>query len=191
LAFGEIFRLAMFNLDGNNGPNLTHGPNGIPGIPELNLFGFNFGETHTIAGHPADPVRQLLLLLLLLIAFIIRVHPAQQQPHRARLGGHPRGRAAAEAMGVNVFGLKLLAFAGGAFLAGLAGTIKAHQDTAVSPDQYIFLESAFLLGRRRPRRHGHRGRRPRRSHLAQAAPREAALLQSTTGCSCSACCSCS
>jgi hypothetical protein len=37
LAFGEIFRLAMFNLDGNNGPDLTNGPNGIPGIPELNL----------------------------------------------------------------------------------------------------------------------------------------------------------
>lgn len=52
---------------------------------------------------------------------------------------------AAEAMGVNVFGLKILAFAGGAFLAGLAGTIKAHADTAVSPDQYQFLESAFLL----------------------------------------------
>jgi branched-chain amino acid transport system permease protein len=52
---------------------------------------------------------------------------------------------AAEAMGVNVFGLKLLAFAGGAFLAGLAGTVKAHVDVAVTPDQYIFLESAFLL----------------------------------------------
>jgi len=48
-------------------------------------------------------------------------------------------------MGVNVFGLKLLAFSVGAFLAGLAGTIKAHQDTSVSPDQYVFLESAFLL----------------------------------------------
>ena len=52
---------------------------------------------------------------------------------------------AAEAMGVNVFGLKLLAFAIGAFLAGLAGTVKAHQDVSVSPDQYVFLESAFLL----------------------------------------------
>ena len=52
---------------------------------------------------------------------------------------------AAEAMGVNVFGLKLLAFSVGAFLAGLAGTIKAHQDISVSPDQYVFLESAFLL----------------------------------------------
>jgi branched-chain amino acid transport system permease protein len=46
---------------------------------------------------------------------------------------------------VNVFGLKLLAFATGAFLAGMAGAIKAHQDVSVTPDQYIFLESAFLL----------------------------------------------
>jgi branched-chain amino acid transport system permease protein len=48
-------------------------------------------------------------------------------------------------MGVNVFGLKILAFVVGAFLAGMAGTIKAHQDVSVTPDQYIFLESAFLL----------------------------------------------
>jgi branched-chain amino acid transport system permease protein len=48
-------------------------------------------------------------------------------------------------MGVNVFGLKLFAFAGGAFLAGTAGSIKAHVDVSVTPDQYVFLESAFLL----------------------------------------------
>ena len=52
---------------------------------------------------------------------------------------------AAEAMGVNVFGLKLFAFAGGAFLAGVAGSVKAHVDVSVTPDQYVFLESAFLL----------------------------------------------
>ena len=52
---------------------------------------------------------------------------------------------AAEAMGVNVFGLKLFAFAGGAFLAGVAGSVKAHDDVSVTPDQYVFLESAFLL----------------------------------------------
>ena len=48
-------------------------------------------------------------------------------------------------MGVNVFGLKLFAFAGGAFLAGVAGSVKAHVDVSVTPDQYVFLESAFLL----------------------------------------------
>ncbi len=146
LGFGEIFRLAMFNLDGNNGPDLTNGPNGIPGIPDLNFFGFDFGASHTLAGIPLGRFSNYYFLLLVLVAFVILVF--------VRLNNSRIGRGwvairederAAEAMGVNVFGLKLLAFAVGAFLAGLAGTIKAHMDTSVSPDQYIFLESAFLL----------------------------------------------
>ena len=146
LAFGEIFRLAMFNLDGNNGPNLTRGPNGINAIPELNLFGFDFGDAHLVAGFEISRMANYYLLLLLVIGFIILVFT---RLNNSRIG---RGwiairedEKAAEAMGVNVFGLKLFAFAGGAFLAGMAGTIKAHADTAVSPDSYQFLESAFLL----------------------------------------------
>ncbi|WP_370892972.1 branched-chain amino acid ABC transporter permease [Janibacter sp. GXQ6167] len=146
LAFGEIFRLTMFNLDGNNGPNFTNGPNGITAIPDLNLFGFDFGATHVILGVPLSRAANYYLLLLFLTAFIIMVFA---NLNNSRIG---RGwvairedERAAEAMGVNTFGLKLLAFAGGAFLAGVAGTIKAHYDTSVTPDQYIFLESAFLL----------------------------------------------
>ncbi|TCC29274.1 branched-chain amino acid ABC transporter permease [Kribbella sindirgiensis] len=146
LGFGEIFRFSMFNLDGNNGPNLTNGPNGIPGIPDLELFGFNFGTDHTIAGIDLTRNSNYYFLLLLLIGGVIL---AFSRLNNSRIG---RGwvairedEKAAEAMGVNVFGLKLLAFAIGAFLAGMAGTVKAHQDGAVSPDQYIFLESAFLL----------------------------------------------
>jgi branched-chain amino acid transport system permease protein len=146
LGFGEIFRLAMFNLDGNNGPDLTNGPNGIPAIPDLELLGFNFGEVHTVAGIPLGRFSNYYFILLLLLMFVMLVF--------TRLNDSRIGRGwvairederAAEAMGVNVFGLKLLAFSVGAFLAGLAGTIKAHQDTSVSPDQYVFLESAFLL----------------------------------------------
>ncbi len=146
LGFGEIFRLTMFNLDGNNGPKLTNGPNGIPAIPDLNLFGFDFGAVHTVAGIPLGRFSNYYFMLLLLLMFVMLVF--------TRLNDSRIGRGwvairederAAEAMGVNVFGLKILAFAVGAFLAGLAGTIKAHQDTSVSPDQFIFLESAFLL----------------------------------------------
>ena len=146
LAFGEIFRLAMLNLDGSNGPNLTRGPNGINAIPELKLFGFDFGDTHSLGGFQVTRMANYYLLLLVVIGFIILVF--------TRLNDSRIGRGwiairedekAAEAMGVNVFGLKLFAFAGGAFLAGMAGTIKAHADTAVSPDSYQFLESAFLL----------------------------------------------
>jgi len=146
LGFGEIFRLAMFNLDGNNGPSLTNGPNGIPGIPDLTFFGWDFSQTHVILGIPIGRFANYYFVLLLLIAFVILVFT---RLNKSRLG---RGwvairedERAAEAMGVNVFGLKLLAFAVGASLAGVAGTIKAHVDTSVSPDQYIFLESAFLL----------------------------------------------
>lgn len=146
LAFGEIFRLAMNNLDGAHGPNITRGPNGIPAIPDLEFFGFNFGDTHNLLGVDIPRFANYYFLLLLLLGLITLVF--------SRLNDSRIGRGwiairedekAAEAMGVNVFGLKLLAFAGGAFLAGLAGTVKAHHDQSVTPDQYQFLESAFLL----------------------------------------------
>ncbi|HEY3002098.1 MAG TPA: branched-chain amino acid ABC transporter permease, partial [Kribbellaceae bacterium] len=146
LGFGEIFRLTMFNLDGTNGPNLTNGPNGVAAIPDLKIGSFDFGQEHTVAGIPLGRFSNYYFLLLILIAFVILVFT---RLNNSRIG---RGwvairedEKAAEAMGVNTFGLKLLAFAVGAFLAGMAGTIKAHQDVSVSPDQYVFLESAFLL----------------------------------------------
>ena len=146
LAFGEIFRISMNNLDGQDGPNLTHGSNGIPGVPDLNLFGFDFGDTHELFGIPLGRFSTYYFLLLLVIGLIILVF--------VRLNNSRIGRGwvairedekAAEAMGVNVFGLKLFAFAGGAFLAGVAGSVKAYVDISVTPDQYVFLESAFLL----------------------------------------------
>jgi branched-chain amino acid transport system permease protein len=146
LAFGEIFRLSVNNLDGQNGPDITNGPNGIPAIPDLQLFGFNFGQSHTILGVTMGRFANYYLVLLVLIAFIVFVFT---RLNNSRIG---RGwiairedERAAEAMGVNTFALKLLAFAGGAMLAGLAGTVKAHYDTSVVPDQYVFLESAFLV----------------------------------------------
>ena len=146
LAFGEIFRISMNNLDGQNGPDLTHGPNGIPAIPDLNLFGFDFGQEHVVFGIPLGKFSNYYFLLLVLIAVVIVIF--------VRLNNSRIGRGwvairedekAAEAMGVNVFGLKLFAFAGGAFLAGIAGAIKAHQDVSVTPEQFVFLESSFLL----------------------------------------------
>jgi branched-chain amino acid transport system permease protein len=146
LAFGEIFRISMNNLDGTDGPLLTRGSNGIPAIPDLVLFGFNFGQRHELLGIPLGRFSNYYFLLLLVLGLIILVFT---RLNNSRIG---RGwvairedEKAAEAMGVNVFGLKLFAFAGGAFLAGVAGSVKAHQDISVTPDQYVFLESAFLL----------------------------------------------
>jgi branched-chain amino acid transport system permease protein len=146
LAFGEIFRITMINLDGEAGPDITHGSNGIPAIPDLNLFGFDFGDPHEVLGIPLGRFSNYYFLLLLLIGFVILVF--------VRLNNSRIGRGwvairedekAAVAMGVNAFGLKVFAFVSGAFLAGIAGSIKAHVDVSITPDQFIFLESAFLL----------------------------------------------
>lgn len=146
LAFGEIFRISMNNLDGSDGPDITHGSDGIPGIPDLQFLGFDFGESHVILGVEIGRFANYYWLMLLVLGLIILVFV---NLNNSRIG---RGwvairedEKAAEAMGVNAFALKLLAFAGGASLAGVAGTVKAHMDISVTPDQYIFLESAFLL----------------------------------------------
>jgi branched-chain amino acid transport system permease protein len=146
LGFGEIFRLTMGNLDGENGPNITRGPNGIPAIPNLEVGSFDFGKPHTILGFDLGRFANYYFLLLIFLAFVILVFT---RLNNSRIG---RGwvairedEKAAEAMGVNTFGLKVFAFASGAFLAGLAGSIKAHVDVSITPDQFIFLESAFLL----------------------------------------------
>ncbi len=146
LAFGEIFRITMNNLDGTDGPNVTNGSDGIPAIPNLQFLGFDFGQPHVILGIEIGRFANYYWLMLLVIGLIIVVF---MNLNYSRIG---RGwvairedELAAEAMGVNTFLLKLLAFAGGAFLAGVAGAVKAHHDVSVTPDQYVFLESAFLL----------------------------------------------
>ncbi|MGW3804124.1 hypothetical protein, partial [Streptomyces clavifer] len=35
---------------GPPGSGVTNGPNGVPNIPDLVFFGYDFGESHTILG---------------------------------------------------------------------------------------------------------------------------------------------
>jgi branched-chain amino acid transport system permease protein len=141
LAFGEIFNIAVRNLDG-----LTRGPNGISRIPDLAVGGFDFGGRHTILGVDLPGFANYYFLDLVLLAGVIVVF--------SRLNDSRIGRAwvairedevAAAAMGVNTVHLKLLAFAIGAFLAGAAGTVNAHFGGQVSPDSYRFYESITLI----------------------------------------------
>ena len=151
LGFGEIFRIAVNSMDGTSGPDITNGSNGVPNIPDLSVLGVNLGEPHTIAGVTLGRFANYYLLMLLFTAIVVIVF--------SRSGNSRIGRAwiairedetAARAMGVNSFRLKLLAFALGASLAGLAGTVQGHVTYTVTPEQYQFAwpvppNSAFLL----------------------------------------------
>ncbi|MCX4097109.1 ABC transporter permease subunit [Nocardia sp. alder85J] len=151
LGFGEIFRITVNNLNGVSGPDLTNGPNGIPAIPDLDLFGWDFGRSHHVLGITLTRFGNYYLLLVALIAVValIYAHVRNSRIGRAWVAIREDEMAAA-AMGINGFRLKLLAFGLGASLAGLAGTVQAHVTTTVTPDQYQFAgtappNSAFLL----------------------------------------------
>ncbi|MEV7105017.1 branched-chain amino acid ABC transporter permease [Streptomyces atroolivaceus] len=151
LGFGEIFRITVGNLDGVSGPQITNGPNGVPNIPDLVFFGYDFGESHTILGIELGGYANYYLLMLLAMILVVLVF--------SRAGSSRIGRAwvairedetAATAMGINGFRVKLIAFALGATLAGLAGTVQAHVQSTVVPEMYVFAgpvppNSAFLL----------------------------------------------
>ncbi|MFH8611159.1 branched-chain amino acid ABC transporter permease [Streptomyces sp. NPDC018029] len=151
LGFGEIFRIAANNSDGSSGPDITNGSNGISSVPNLKIFGFDFGLEHSIAGFTIGRFANYFFLMLLITLVVVLVF--------RRSGDSRIGRAwvairedetAALAMGINGFRVKLIAFALGASLAGLAGTVQAHVTYTVTPEQYQFANSvppnsAFLL----------------------------------------------
>ncbi|MDX2541255.1 branched-chain amino acid ABC transporter permease [Streptomyces sp. WI04-05B] len=151
LGFGEIFRITVNNLDGTSGPNITNGPNGISMIPDLEIFGFNFGTAHDIGSITIGRFANYFLLMLIITAIVVVVFNRAADSRIGRSWIAIReDETAATAMGINGFRVKLIAFALGASLAGLAGTVSAHVGYSVNPAPYQFAgsvppNSAFLL----------------------------------------------
>ncbi|MFD4900883.1 branched-chain amino acid ABC transporter permease [Streptomyces sp. NPDC058411] len=151
LGFGEIFRLTVNALNGVSGPDLTNGSQGIPSIPDLQLLGFDFGLSHDVGGFTLGRSANYYLLMLLFTAVVVLVFRRSGESRIGRAWVAIReDETAATAMGINAFRLKLLAFALGATLAGLAGTVQAHVSYTVTPEQYQFAgsvppNSVFLL----------------------------------------------
>jgi branched-chain amino acid transport system permease protein len=153
LGFGEIIRILL-----NNWTSLTGGPNGIGGIPDPTLFGMEFGrrvkeagntsfhETFGLAYNSEHKVIFLYLIALILAVFTALVI--------RRFMHMPVGRAwealredeiAARSLGLSRTAVKLSAFTIGAFFAGFAGTVFASKQGFISPESFVFLESAIVL----------------------------------------------
>jgi branched-chain amino acid transport system permease protein len=151
LGFGEIFRIAVLNMDGTSGPDITNGSNGISSIPNLNILGFDFGAEHSVLGFTIGRFANYFLLMLLITLIVVVVFRRSSDSRIGRAWIAIReDETAALAMGINGFRVKLIAFALGATLAGLAGAVQAHVTYTVTPEQYQFAHvvppnSAFLL----------------------------------------------
>ncbi|HHQ4542086.1 TPA: high-affinity branched-chain amino acid ABC transporter permease LivM [Aeromonas veronii] len=153
LGFGEIIRILL-----NNMTTLTGGPNGISGIPKPTLGGLEFNRTvkdggfdtfHNFFGitynanHKVVFLYLMALVLVVVTLFVIN-----------RLLRMPLGRAwealredeiACKSLGLNPTIIKLTAFTIGATFAGFAGSFFASRQGFISPESFVFIESAIVL----------------------------------------------
>ena len=150
LAFGEIIRLVLINWR-----EVTNGSAGISGIPKVTFFGlFSFDvsapnyiakvfDLPTSGAYYKIFLYYLILGLCMLTAFVT-----------IRLRRMPVGRAwealredeiACRSLGINTTTTKLTAFAIGAMFGGFAGSFFAARQGFVSPESFVFLESAIIL----------------------------------------------
>jgi len=130
LGLGEITRIILNNWD-----DMTGGPNGISKIGRP-----------VIAGHELHTT--LAFYYLVLVIVIITVF-AMHRLISSRIGrawiAIREDERAAEAMGIDTFKLKLLAFVLGSAWAGLTGVVFAAKMAFVSPESFTFSESVLIL----------------------------------------------
>jgi branched-chain amino acid transport system permease protein len=131
LGFGEIVRITAVNTPAIGG---ARGITPIPHPPPL--FGVEFKL------NPLPYYYLILFFIVLVIIFSLRLQ-------RSRVGrawtAIREDEDAAELMGVPTFKFKLLAFAIGAMVGGLAGTIFASKVIFIAPTNFPFILSATIL----------------------------------------------
>jgi branched-chain amino acid transport system permease protein len=143
LFFGELFFTVYQNgqhmsLFGFGHPrDVTGGPNGIPNIDQFNVFGGRIGALNYKAYFYVALIIFLLLLLAMYLVDRSRTGRAWKSLREDPL--------AAELMGMPVNRLKLIAFACGAGIAGLAGTVFAAANTAVFASEFDFTSGLLII----------------------------------------------
>lgn len=147
LGFGEVMRVLFVNWE-----SLTKGSVGLTGIPqmgrELLQFAKNIGIEPGALGLRNNQFAYLSLVIVLFIIvslvlwFVIR----QQNSRIGRaFSSIQMDEKAAETMGINITYYKVLAFAQGAFIAGLAGALYAHTVGYISPADFAYHRAVEIL----------------------------------------------
>ena len=148
LAFGEIIRLVLINW-----VDVTNGNAGISGIPRPTFFGLPFnasdGGFAATFGLEFAPQHRVIFLYYLILALALLTAWAT-----SRLRRLPVGRAwealredeiACRSLGIDTVKTKLTAFAIGAMFGGFAGAFFAARQGFISPESFVFMESAVIL----------------------------------------------
>ena len=132
LGFAEIVRNVINNWDA-----LTNGPMGIQRIPMISFFGLKVS--------PYSKYGFLLLeVVLLAICWFLLERLVKSRMGRA-LEAIREDEIAAASVGVNVTKYKVVSFAIGAGVSGIAGCLQAGFVLSVSPGSYVFMVSIMVL----------------------------------------------
>jgi branched-chain amino acid transport system permease protein len=129
------FNIVFVQVVQNNLGGVTGGPNGIFGLDSMSFFGAQL--TSQIAVYY---FAFAVLLLTLWIMHNLEGSKAGRALHYLR-----EDQLAAESIGINTRIYKIFAFALGAGIAGLAGTVFATQYAAVSPEAFDFIQSVLFF----------------------------------------------
>jgi branched-chain amino acid transport system permease protein len=92
-----------------------------------------------------QPIHYYFLILIFVVITVFIVNRLNDSRIGRALMAIREDEVAAQAMGVNVTLMKLLAFALGAALAGTVGVFFAAKMTFVSPESFTFMESVMIL----------------------------------------------
>ncbi len=145
LGFGEVIRVLANNLD--KPINFTNGPKGITPISRPPIF---FAPLLRALGIDPNPnviyPLYLYFLVLAIVGVTILVNRRLENSHIGRAWEAIReDETAAQAMGVPLVRMKLLAFACGASFAGIVGVLFSAKQIFINPESFTFMESIGVL----------------------------------------------
>jgi len=140
LGFGEIVRYLLKNLSG-----FTGGEQGLPNQAFQGKDGAGIADPRIFSWSLSTPTHYYYLAIALLVATVLIL----RRLSRSRVGrawiAIREDETAAQAMGIDTFRLKLLAFTISSAFAGVAGVLYAARMKFVNPEAFKFDFSVLIL----------------------------------------------
>lgn len=120
LGFSEIIRIIFTNTQ-----NITNGPMGIKGLPNIGLT----GSTKEIVWWTWG------IAILTIVFMVLLINSSYGRAFKAIR----EDEIAAEAMGINLFKHKMMAFTIGSFFAGIGGALLGHLIGTIDPKMFFIV----------------------------------------------------
>ncbi|MBR0784736.1 branched-chain amino acid ABC transporter permease [Bradyrhizobium iriomotense] len=127
---GQVFTLIALNWQ-----SVTHGANGLIGIPAISLFGFPL----------ATRLRFYYFALAAFVLVFTFIWALMRSQYGRAFGSIAENMRLAEASGIDVSRYQIIAFSLGSGIAGGAGAIMIHYIRFISPDSFTFSDSIAYI----------------------------------------------